>query len=611
MTVALGATATVNSSLQVGGLTETVQVVAETPLIDLGASTRQRSIPAEQLDVIPKGRSFQSVATALPSVNTGELEGGFQVNGASAGENNFTVDGVPVVSLINGSQRQDAVFEYLQEVQVRTSVCEAEYGGALGERDQRRHQVRRQHLQGLASTSTTRPTGSRRTTAFVKRLQIDPATQNSASSVQDNAQTYTRNEFGGSIGGPIVRDRMFFFGAVSPRVYKRDPGVYHRRLVKWYRSRANARRAAISARRSFVPTNRLQFNLSGLWTPTAQTGVTIVTLRDGPRANQTTVVEGQPRVPPNPRLGDSAVEHGVHGGLHRHQLHARVGPRRLHEGQLLRHGRQQVADVRVRHLGRRDRPACRRSTTQPAGFNNLPRMQINDHDITNAQLRRPVGEPDAGAAGVHQFKGGFGYSRATNDVDLAYPNSGYVTVFWGQTYISDVPGVGAGTGTYGYYTIDDIGTKGATGANILSLYAQDSWQIGSRLTLNLGIRTESEDIPSFRPDISPVGIHFGWGEKRPGQAMPARPCSRRGASFSVQPKWMPTGEMSGRNEGMSSLSVRMPRFSVSRDPICQLSCAYRLRMLAPVCALRADVVDRVVAVGAGARADARDVAVYI
>ena len=43
---------------------------------------------------MPKARSFQSLAPPLPSVNTGELEGGFQVNGASAGENNFTVDGV-------------------------------------------------------------------------------------------------------------------------------------------------------------------------------------------------------------------------------------------------------------------------------------------------------------------------------------------------------------------------------------------------------------------------------------------------------------------------------------------------------------------------------------
>ena len=117
------------------------------------------------------------------------------------------------------------------------------------------------------------------------------------------------------------------------------------------------------------------------------------------------------------------------------------------------------------------------------------------------------------AAGTHQIKGGFGYSRATNDVDLAYPNSGYVTVFWNSVYTSDVPGIGSGTGTYGYYTIDDIGTKGATGANILSLFVQDQWTVTPRLTLNVGLRTESEDIPSFRPDIAEVGIHFGWKDK--------------------------------------------------------------------------------------------------
>ena len=128
----LGTTATVDSSLRVGGVTETVQVLAGTPLIDVASTTHQKNIPAEEFEVIPKGRSFQALATALPSVNAGELEGGFQVNGASAGENNFTVDGVSVVSQIHGNQRQDAVFEYLQEVQVKTSGLEAEYGGALG-----------------------------------------------------------------------------------------------------------------------------------------------------------------------------------------------------------------------------------------------------------------------------------------------------------------------------------------------------------------------------------------------------------------------------------------------------------------------------------------------
>src|SRR5215510_1705620 len=73
----LGTTATVDVSMRVGGVTETVQVLAGSPLIDLGSTTQHRNIPAEEFDVIPKGRSFQALATALPSVNQGELEGGF------------------------------------------------------------------------------------------------------------------------------------------------------------------------------------------------------------------------------------------------------------------------------------------------------------------------------------------------------------------------------------------------------------------------------------------------------------------------------------------------------------------------------------------------------
>ena len=90
----LGRTIKIDVTLQVPGLQEEMQVLGEAPLIDLGATTRGRNIPAEEFDVMPKARSFQNLAASSPSVNTGELEGGFQVNGASAGENNFTVDGV-------------------------------------------------------------------------------------------------------------------------------------------------------------------------------------------------------------------------------------------------------------------------------------------------------------------------------------------------------------------------------------------------------------------------------------------------------------------------------------------------------------------------------------
>ena len=131
--VLLGRTFQLDAQMRVGELTETVQVTAEaSPLVDTRSTLVAHNVTAEEFDRIPKGRSFQSVAMTAPSVNSGIIEGGLQVNGASGSENQFTVDGVATNSLLNGQSRQDTVFEYLQEVQVKTVGIPAEFGGALG-----------------------------------------------------------------------------------------------------------------------------------------------------------------------------------------------------------------------------------------------------------------------------------------------------------------------------------------------------------------------------------------------------------------------------------------------------------------------------------------------
>src|SRR5688572_21045035 len=220
VSVTLGRTYELNEQLRLGALTETVQVTGEAaPLVDTRSTLIAHNVTAEEFDRLPKQRSFQAIAMTAPSVNSGEIEGGFQVNGASGAENAFTVDGVVTNSLINGQSRQNTVFEYLQEVQVKTSGISAEYGGALG---------------GVISAVTKSGgntfrgeghyyfEGSALSAAPVKRLILDPTTERTGFYVQDEEQPNRINEFGGSIGGPIVRDRLFFYGSYSPRNEKRD-----------------------------------------------------------------------------------------------------------------------------------------------------------------------------------------------------------------------------------------------------------------------------------------------------------------------------------------------------------------------------------------------------
>lgn len=505
--VIAGQTAPVDVQLRVGGVTETVQVVGVTPLIDPTSTTKQRTITSEQFETIPKGRSFQSLATALPSVNQGELEGGFQVNGASAGENNFYVDGVTVTSLLHGQQRQDAVFEYLEEVQVRSTGLEAEFGGALG---------------GVISAVTKSGGNTFRGSAFehftanwlqanngvAKRLVLDPATQNTAAIVQDDDQSFSRNEFGFTLGGPIVRNRLFFFGSASPRLedltrtYQLPDGT----AADVNRERRNY---STFGKVTYTPTGKIQLNLSGLWTPDKATGTAFA--YNGFQKNTTT--QNQAFIDARNELGYEVPQYNVaYTGDYTFDDRTIASVR----GGYMRDNyfdtgvnTSQTFEYATSAVGLAGVPA---QWQQPTGFSNLPRVRINDHDITTRNFVDLTLTRLVTAGGTHQFKGGFGWTKNANDVKLAYPNGGYVTIYWDSDYISDATGQ-AGRGAYGYYKIDDSGTQGKTSATIKNLFIQDNWIVSPRLSVNIGLRTEDEFIPSYRKDIADYGIHFGWRDK--------------------------------------------------------------------------------------------------
>jgi hypothetical protein len=118
-------------------------------------------------------------------------------------------------------------------------------------------------------------------------------------------------------------------------------------------------------------------------------------------------------------------------------------------------------------------------------------------------------------AGQHQLKAGVQLDRRALDA-LGGNTGNRVDFFWDRSFIGQ-------RGEYGHYRILSnpiLPNRGWTQAGDVrstnvGLFVQDAWTIGRRLTLNLGLRTENENVPSFSqdPDVPDTAINWGFGDK--------------------------------------------------------------------------------------------------
>ena len=512
--ILLGRTLELDVTLALSGVIETVQVATgASPLIDVRTSTAAHDVAAEEFDLLPKTRAFVSLATTAPAVNAGEIEGGLQVNGGSSAENAFTIDGVTINSLIHARARQNAAFEYLQEVQVKTTGIAAEYGGALGGVISAVTRSGSNQFRGEAHYFYE---GSALAASPVPRLVLNPLDDRSVSYVQDAKGADARHEIGGSLGGPIARDRVFFFVSASPQFLRRENPYYF----------GGGDRGAITQRRTAhqvfgkisVAAGKTNAHATVLHTPTRSAGT--LPAYDGAGANR--VVSSRAANAVNDRRGFDVAATSASGNL---DLMISGSSLLTMRGGLFR---DDYADTGI--------PTITSVTYQtsnvgmggvaaewqgPTGTSNTPRAMIVAHDTTT----RAFGAIDYtrmfAAGGRHQLKGGAQVQWTANDVEASYPG-GYVFVYWDRTFSF---GGTTGRGSYGYYEVHDRGIRGRASAPMVAMYVQDEWRAGSRLTFNLGVRAENERLPTYRPDLKRYGVRFGFADRvapRLGLAFDAR-----------------------------------------------------------------------------------------
>src|SRR5262245_22288420 len=204
--IELGAGQTVRQTFvaELGALSETVTVSGQSPLVDTSASLQADRLGSQEVRELPVSRrNLTNLMSLTPGVSTSGA-GDVQMNGVAAGGTGLTVDGTEANSNPEarslaqyGGQNQISVMslDSIAEVQIVKGVLPAEYGGVAG---------------GQINVISRSGTNSFHGSSFYSGQNAKWNARNFFSSATQPVGTF--NQFGGTLGGPVVRGKAFFFG---------------------------------------------------------------------------------------------------------------------------------------------------------------------------------------------------------------------------------------------------------------------------------------------------------------------------------------------------------------------------------------------------------------
>jgi hypothetical protein len=206
----VGQELTANLTLQVGGVTEEVQVTGESPLVEVTSSRVGTVMRNAEIDSLPsQGRNqlslMQLVPGLTPSLLPGSFEGGqYNANGQATTANLFLVDGAyDNDDRRGGSQGTQArvTLDTMAEYEVLTHHYSAEYGGSSGV-----------VVNAVTRSGTNQVSG--RAFWYYQNEDLNATNYFLAQAGEENPEA-SSDVFGGSIGAPIVRNKAFVFANVE------------------------------------------------------------------------------------------------------------------------------------------------------------------------------------------------------------------------------------------------------------------------------------------------------------------------------------------------------------------------------------------------------------
>jgi hypothetical protein len=504
----LGQILTINFTLAPGSVTETVNVVAVSPVIDVKQNAAAATVESEAIERIPKGRDFTTlVAFTAPGAQSESRNGGLQFDGSSGSENRYYIDGMDRTNLRTGlaggfetntGGNPELLTDFIQQMVIKSSGYNAEHRAATGGTVSVVTKSGSNQWRGSIGTyfNSDSLQGQERPS-----IRLNPRDQTKAEYIVTPPDQYTLWEPTLDLGGPLLHDRLWFYAGYVPRI-RRDArtttfqsngqtGVFHDDTTD-HNGNYNVTAQLTKALRAKFAVSNERFLDGTDSRPTLEP--------DGTSASN-------PALFPSPLKRDTFDDSytGVVDYVASNRFYVNVtagywlyGTRGSGAGSALRHtfsgSNFQFAEIpdTLKNVSNFSDALSNTSTL----YDDFGRIGVNSDGTYYGSWR-----------GQHALKVGLQFERLSNRVldGAVAPN---ITLLWDASRATlDGRRV---RGTYGYYTITENRSEGDIAYNNIGLFLQDSWTIHNRVTLNLGVRTDRQDIPSYNPENP--GIHFGFGQ---------------------------------------------------------------------------------------------------
>jgi hypothetical protein len=501
VSVALGEATTVNFRL-LQAFSDEIQVYSDTVAIDFTESQTELSVREWEIENLPRGRNFTDVVAFAAGTTEEHQGGGIMVDGATGLENRFVIDGLDTTDPQIGDSAIPMRADFMEEIQVKSAGYMAEYGGAMG---------------GVINAVTKSGTNEFHGSVFVDvednswngdqrpEIELDPDDPTIAYLATYEKDDQKRFDPGFSLGGPIVRDRWWFFASYVPGIRTTD------RYVDWasyapdtytqdYRVDYTA--LNMTANLSSALLLKAGFNMA----PYEKDGLL-------PNPDGRADLPGQENYAPLGEKGERETYYLNADWIAKSNfvVSGRAGFYRTNVEDTgvpffdLTHNYYGLPGFVDRH------PEIPTEWQQGYGwFSNYFQRGVRARDIYEREAAGLDATWYFSAAGEHSLKAGYQYEGIHNDVSEGY-NADRIIYYWDQAYTT--VSHESVTGEYGFFRLLNIATFGEVETKNQSIFVQDSWSVLPNLTLNIGVRSEDEEVPNFGAVGPDPAIHFGWGEK--------------------------------------------------------------------------------------------------